>query len=148
MNRLADKIVGRSWPDPSGWTKLDKRPPAFRIMDANGKTWQLSDLKGKVTLVNVWATWCGPCREELPNLQSSSIRVHERKDLAVITLNTDENPGMPRQFLRESNYTFPVLPANEYVSRVVPTVPSNWIQEGRVTAGACVVRRWKRPVGR
>jgi thiol-disulfide isomerase/thioredoxin len=93
-------------------------------MDANGKTWQLSDLKGKVTLVNVWATWCGPCREELPNLQSSSIRVHERKDLAVITLNTDENPGMPRQFLRESNYTFPVLPANEYVSRVVPTVPS------------------------
>lgn len=110
------------WPDQAGHVL-----PAFRIIDANGKTWQLSDLKGKVTLV--------------------FDTVHERKDLAVITLNTDENPGIPRQFLRESNYTFPVLPANEYVSRVVPTVPSNWIQEGRVTAGARGVRRWKRPVG-
>jgi thiol-disulfide isomerase/thioredoxin len=111
----------------SGWTKLDKPMPDFRLADANGKTWQLADLKGKVTLVNVWATWCIPCREELPYLQKLFDKVHGRKDLAVITLNTDENPGMLGQFLRENKYTFPVLPASGYVSNLVPTIPSNWI---------------------
>jgi thiol-disulfide isomerase/thioredoxin len=112
-----------------GWTQMDKPLPDFQISDAEGKTWRLADLKGKVTLVNLWATWCGPCRTELPYLQKLFNKVRERKDLVVITLNTDDNPGLIMPFLNENKYTFPVLPASGYVARLVPelSIPRNWI---------------------
>jgi thiol-disulfide isomerase/thioredoxin len=112
-----------------GWTQMDKPLPDFQISDAEGKTWRLADLKGKVTLVNLWATWCGPCRNELPYLQKLFNKVRERKDLVVITLNTDDNPGMILPFLNENKYTFPVLPASGYVAKLVPelSIPRNWI---------------------
>ena len=113
----------------SAWTKMDKPLPDFQISDAEGKTWRLADLKGKVALVNLWATWCGPCRNELPYLQKLFNKVRERKDLVVITLNTDENPGLILPFLTENKYTFPVLPASGYVAKLVPelSIPRNWI---------------------
>jgi thiol-disulfide isomerase/thioredoxin len=112
-----------------GWTQMDKPMPDFRISDAEGKTWSLADLKGRVALVNLWATWCGPCRNELPYLQKLFNKVRERKDLVVITLNTDENPGLILPFLTENKYTFPVLPASGYVAKLVPelSIPRNWI---------------------
>ena len=112
-----------------GWTQMDKPLPDFQISDAEGKTWRLADLKGKVTLVNLWATWCGPCRNELPYLQKLFNKVRERKDLVVITLNTDDNPGLILPFLTENKYTFPVLPASGYVAKLVPelSIPRNWI---------------------
>jgi thiol-disulfide isomerase/thioredoxin len=112
-----------------GWTQLDKPLPDFQISDAEGKSWSLADLKGKVTLVNLWATWCGPCRDELPYLQKLFNKVRERKDLVIITLNTDDNPGLILPFLTENKYTFPVLPAGGYVGKLVPelSIPRNWI---------------------
>ena len=111
------------------WIQLDKPLPDFEISDAEGKSWRLADLKGKVTLVNLWATWCGPCRSELPYLQKLFNKVRERKDLAVVTLNTDDNPGLILPFLNENKYTFPVLPAAGYVAKLVPelSIPRNWI---------------------
>ncbi|MBZ5617842.1 MAG: TlpA family protein disulfide reductase [Acidobacteriia bacterium] len=112
-----------------GWAPMDKPLPDFQISDAEGKTWRLADLKGKVALVNLWATWCGPCRNELPYLQKLFNKVRERKDLVVITLNTDDNPGLILPFLAENKYTFPVLPASAYVAKLVPelSIPRNWI---------------------
>jgi thiol-disulfide isomerase/thioredoxin len=113
----------------SAWTNMDKPLPDFQISDAEGKTWRLADLKGKVALVNLWATWCGPCRNELPYLQKLFNKVRERKDLVVITLNTDDNPGLIMPFLTGNKYTFPVLPASGYVAKLVPelSIPRNWI---------------------
>lgn len=113
----------------SQWTALDKPLPDFQFSDAGGKTWTLADLKGKVTLVNLWATWCGPCRNELPYLQKLFDKVGERKDLQVVTLNTDDNPGLILPFMGENKYTFPVLPALGYVNKLVPelSIPRNWI---------------------
>jgi thiol-disulfide isomerase/thioredoxin len=111
------------------WTKMDKPLPDFSMSDAEGKTWHLGDLKGKVALVNLWATWCGPCRDELPYLQKLFNKVRERKDLVVLTLNTDENPGLIMPFLNQNKYTFPVLPAASYVNQLIPelSIPRNWI---------------------
>jgi predicted methyltransferase/thiol-disulfide isomerase/thioredoxin len=119
-------------PMQSGWAKLDKNLPDFEMEDAVGKTWHLADLKGKVTLVNLWATWCGPCKEELPHLQTLYNKVRERKDLAVLTLNTDDNLGLIVPFLKEHHYTFPVLAAGDYVHKLVPelSIPRNWIVTG------------------
>lgn len=117
----------------SAWTSMDKPLPDFQISDAEGKTWRLADLQGKVVLINLWATWCGPCRTELPYLQQLFNQVRERKDLLVITLNTDENPGLIMPFLDQNKFTFPVLPASGYVSKLVPelSIPRNWIVDAR-----------------
>ena len=113
----------------AGWTKLDKPLPDFEMSDADGKTWRLVDLKGKVILINLWATWCGPCQAELPYLQKLFNKVRERKDLTVLTLNTDDNLGLILPFLHENKYTFPVLAADAYVHKLVPelSIPRNWI---------------------
>jgi len=115
-----------------GWAKLDKTLPEFELEDAVGKTWHLADLKGKVTLINLWATWCGPCKEELPHLQKLYDKVRERKDLAVLTLNTDDNLGLIVPFLKEHHYTFPVVAAGDYVHKLIPelSIPRNWIVTG------------------
>ena len=112
-----------------GWTELNKPLPDFEMSDAAGKTWRLADLKGKITLINLWATWCGPCRAELPYLQKLFNKVRERKDLSVLTLNTDDSLGLILPFLRDNQYTFPVLAASGYVHKLVPelSIPRNWI---------------------
>jgi thiol-disulfide isomerase/thioredoxin len=114
---------------PAGWSKLDKPLPDFEMSDAAGKTWRLADLKGKVTLINLWATWCGPCQAELPYLQKLFDKVRERKDLIVLTLNTDTDVGLILPFLHEKAYTFPVLAADTYAHKLVPelSIPRNWI---------------------
>jgi thiol-disulfide isomerase/thioredoxin len=121
----APTVVGT----PQGWTRLDKPLPNFEMADAAGKTWRLADLAGKVTLINLWATWCGPCRAELPYLQKVFEKVKARKDLAVLTLNTDDNLGLILPFLQENKFTFPVLAADRYVHAMVPelSIPRNWI---------------------
>jgi hypothetical protein len=62
-------------------------------------------------------------------LQKLYNKVRERKDLTVLTLNTDDNLGLILPFLEENKYTFPVLPADAYVHKLVPelSIPRNWI---------------------
>jgi thiol-disulfide isomerase/thioredoxin len=96
------------------WKAIGKPLPDFSVTDAQGKTWRLADLKGKVTLVNLWATWCEPCRRELPYVQKLYDQVSGRADLAVLTLNMDENTGLIAPFMKENGFTFPALPALDY----------------------------------
>ncbi|SPE30355.1 hypothetical protein SBA3_1650005 [Candidatus Sulfopaludibacter sp. SbA3] len=111
------------------WTTMETPMPEFQFSDAKGKVWTLADLKGKVTLINLWATWCGPCRVELPYLQKVYDKVRDRKDLQVITFDTDDSRGLILPFMAENKYTFPVLPALDYVHKLVPqlSIPRNWI---------------------
>lgn len=111
------------------WTAMEKPLPDFQFSDAEGKTWKLADFKGKVTLINLWATWCGPCRAELPYLQKVYNKVRERKDLQIVTFNTDDSRGLILPFMAENKYTFPVMPAIDYVHKIVPelSIPRNWI---------------------
>jgi thiol-disulfide isomerase/thioredoxin len=114
------------------WSTMNKPMPEFVLSDADGRKWTLADLKGKVTLVNVWATWCEPCRNELPYIQKIFNKVRERKDIVVLTLNVDDNPGLIMPFLAQNHYTFPVVPAEGYVNRLIPqlSIPRNWIVDG------------------
>jgi thiol-disulfide isomerase/thioredoxin len=105
--------------------------PEFKLSDQSGKTWTLASLKGKTTLINVWATWCGPCREELPHLQQLYEQIKSRGDVQVITLNVDENQSLVEPYLKENKYTFPSLFAKSFVdgfSGPIP-IPTTWTSD-------------------
>jgi thiol-disulfide isomerase/thioredoxin len=111
------------------WEKPTQTLPAFQLADLSGKTWRLEDLKGKVVLINLWATWCGPCNAELPELEKLYEKVKGRQDIQILTFNIDEDVGLVAPYLKEKGYTFPVLPAYSYVVNLLNgfAIPQNWV---------------------
>jgi thiol-disulfide isomerase/thioredoxin/tetratricopeptide (TPR) repeat protein len=112
-----------------GWATVERKLPAFDLADLHGQKWTLADLRGKVTLINLWATWCGPCVEELPGLQMLYERLKGRSDVSILSLNIDEDPGLVEPFLKERKLSFPVIPAKPYVAGIDPSfsIPRNWL---------------------
>jgi thiol-disulfide isomerase/thioredoxin len=110
------------------WDPKDTALPEFELMDLEGRKWSLADIKGKVAFINLWATWCGPCRLELPYVQKLREQMKNKKDVLILTLNTDEEVGKVDPFMKENKYTFPVLLGQAYSqSQGVNSIPRNWI---------------------
>ena len=79
----------------------------FTLTDLQGKTWTLQALRGKVVLVNFWATWCQPCRKEMPDLDALYQRF---KNQGFVILGiSDEDAGKVKQLLAERSVTYPIL---------------------------------------
>jgi thiol-disulfide isomerase/thioredoxin len=111
------------------WEKPKRTLPAFELTDLSGKTWKLATLEGKSVLVNLWATWCGPCNAELPRLEELYKKVKDRADVQILTFNLDEDLGLVAPFMKDKGYTFPVLPAYSLVTGMLDGfgIPQNWI---------------------
>lgn len=90
--------------------------PPFDTLDLVGKTQRLSDQKGKVVLVNIWATWCGPCREEMPKLDRL-YREREDKGLMVFGLS-DEDVDLQRKYVKQVPVSYPLLTLRGDVPRL------------------------------
>jgi len=97
-----------------------KALPEFTAKDLSGRTWQLRDLTGKATFVNLWATWCGPCRGEHPDIQKLQEMLKDRKDVQVLTISVDDNPRAVTAYLEETKYAFPVIRAPELADKLFP----------------------------
>jgi len=81
------------------------RLPDLAFEDAEGKPRKLSEWRGKTVLVNLWATWCVPCRKEMPALDSLQTKLGG-KDFEVVAINIDtRDPEKPKNFLKEANLT-------------------------------------------
>jgi peroxiredoxin len=79
----------------------------FTLADLQGKTWHLQDLRGKVVLVNFWATWCPPCRKEMPDLQSLYDKF---KDQGFVVLAiSDEEAAKVAPFISDRKISYPVM---------------------------------------
>jgi len=111
------------------WEKATKAMPAFELADLTGKTWRVKNLEGKSVLINVWATWCGPCQAELPHLEKLYEKMKDRPGFQILTLNFDQDLGLVAPFVKEKGFTFPVLPAYSFVLSLLDSVaiPQNWI---------------------
>lgn len=115
---------------PEGaWTKLDRPLPDFNVPDLAGKSWTKTNFNGKTTFVNLWATWCAPCRNELPHLEKLYQQIKNREDVQLITLNVDDSMGLVDPFMKEHKYTFPVLFAKDVVQSYLGSIsiPRNWV---------------------
>jgi thiol-disulfide isomerase/thioredoxin len=110
------------------WDSKSQALPDFALTDLQGKSWKLADLKGKVAFINLWATWCGPCKMELPYVQKLSDQMKDRKDALILTLNIDEEVGLVEPFMKENKYSFTVIPAQAYAEGLgVYSIPRNWV---------------------
>jgi peroxiredoxin len=87
---------------------VGERAPDFALGDTNGQVYALEDFVGQVVLVNFWATWCAPCRLEMPLLQDHFERYME-DEFIVLAINLQESEAQVADFVEEFSLTFPVL---------------------------------------
>jgi thiol-disulfide isomerase/thioredoxin len=113
----------------SRWERSKNTLPSFSLKDFDGKNWSLAKLGGKALLINVWATWCGPCVAEHQEFQKVYDKLNNRGDIAILSFNVDEDMGKVIPYMTKHRYTFPVLPAADLVNSVKPNlaIPQNWL---------------------
>lgn len=111
----------------------------FTLSDLHSQRWSLKDLRGKVVLVNFWATWCPPCRKEMPDMESLYQRFGPQG--LVILAISDEETAKVQPFITEQKYTYPILldpgrKVNELF--VVGGIPKSFLynRDGRLVAEA------------
>jgi peroxiredoxin len=115
----------------------------FSVTSLDGKTYTLAGLKGKIVLLNFWATWCPPCRKEMPDMEKL-YRTYEKQGLTVIAVS-DEYRETVVNFLAKNNYSFPIAldPGRKVNSAfAVDGIPKSFIfdREGRLAAQAIDMR--------
>lgn len=120
--------------------------PDVTLLDTTGKQHKLSDYQGKWIVLNYWATWCPPCRKEMPELLDFHER-HKDTDAVVLAVNTENISSEKLQkFIDDYKLTFPVFPRSEEIEAVAPLrgLPTTYLinpqgemvakQSGAVTA--------------
>lgn len=140
--------------DPLAAMKIARVPPGtvavpFELKSLDGNSVQLADMKGKVIVVNFWATWCGPCKEEMPAFE----RLRQKLDperFALLTITTDLQREGIKHFLANLHVQLPVLfddnqdVSQAYLVRALPTTVL--IDGGGTLVGRAVgPREWDAP---
>ena len=124
-------------------------PQEFTLSLLNGGNASLSDYKGKVVILNFWATWCPPCRAEMPSMEALYQRFNGQ-GLEILAVDIGENANTVRQFIQNNKYTFPVLlDSNSRISRIygVEAIPTSYIldREGKIAARVVGSISWDTP---
>jgi len=100
--------LSQSWSMGSRVPTVGTPVDEFRLVDLDGKTHSLSQYRGKVVLVNFWATWCKPCTTEMPAMQASFDKLRD-KGFVVLAINELEDDAKVREHIKQYGHTFPVL---------------------------------------
>jgi len=113
--------------------------PDFELKDADGRTVQLSDYRGKVVLLNFWATWCGPCKIEIPWFVEFE-KEFKDEGFAVLGISLDEDGwDVVKPYLEENRVNYRVLMGNDEVAMLyggVDSLPTTFLidREGRIAS--------------
>jgi peroxiredoxin len=118
----------------------------FALPTGDTRTFRLSEQRGKLVFVNFWATWCGPCREEMPAMERLW-RQHRERGFLVVAISVDSDPTLVGPFVKKGGFTFPIVldpklsAANAYGVRALP---SSFLvdRQGYLTALALGPRTW------
>lgn len=114
LRRILTLLAGLAVLPITGAETLSGAAPGFTLESRDGGRVSLADFEGDVVLLNFWATWCAPCREEMPHLEA----IYERyRDLGftLLGVNVEEDTSNASKFLAETPVSFPILfdPENE-----------------------------------
>ena len=111
--------------------------PGWELQNTDGQTIHSSDFKGKVVILDFWATWCPPCKAEIPGFIALQ-NEYGKKGLAVVGISVDEGgAAVVKQFAQQSGMNYPVLLADEKTPRAfggIEAIPTTFIidREGRI----------------
>lgn len=123
--------------------------PDFALQDSRGNPISLADYRGKVLVVNFWATWCPPCRKEMPSLNRAAAWL-KTYDVALIAINVGDNAERVEKFLQEQALDFPIpLDTDTSVSTRwdATRLPITYVvdPQGRIAYRALGSREWDAP---
>jgi peroxiredoxin len=116
-----------------------KEAPNFSLQDSDGRSVQLSDYRGKVVLLNFWATWCGPCKVEIPWFMEFE-RKHKDRGFAVVGVSMDEDGWqVVKPFASKLGINYRILLGSDSIAQLyggVDSLPTTFIidREGRIAA--------------
>jgi len=82
--------------------------PDFALKSHSGENLRLSEFRGEVVMINFWASWCGPCRQEMPLLDELYTQ-YQPLGFTILGVNVEEDPSKAKQLLKESPVNFPIL---------------------------------------
>lgn len=138
-------------PEPRPWPR-DKPTPALSLPAHEGPAWQLAAQRGHVLVLNFWASWCEPCRSEMPTLELLAQR-HERDRLQVLAINFRETDAALQRYLAQWPITLPILrdrdgaAAQAFGVRVFPTTVVI-ARNGRAAFSVIGEAEWNGPTAR
>ncbi len=118
--------------DEEGWEKVDQPAVKFAISDLSGGKLTEKAFEGKVVVVDFWATWCGPCVKELPDLARFAAKIKDRKDVAFLSFSVDDDKADVVKFFADRKEKFPVYMASALSDQMdVIIFPTKLIVDGR-----------------
>jgi peroxiredoxin len=104
--------------------------PPFSVKTLDGRTIDSKEFKGKVVLLNFWATWCPPCKKEMPFLQKDVFERFKGRDFVMLAVSRGEEEAVVREFIRAHSYTFAIgLDADSAVYKLFAAkfIPRNFV---------------------
>ncbi|HEY5824771.1 MAG TPA: TlpA disulfide reductase family protein, partial [Cyclobacteriaceae bacterium] len=109
----------------------------FMIKDLTGNKINFDQYKGKVVFINLWATWCGPCRAEMPGIQKLYDKVdHNKISFVMLSIDKDVNKEKVVKFIKDRSFSFPTFMPSGYLSSQlnVPNIPTSFIisKDGKI----------------
>lgn len=106
--------------------RISQPAAPFDLSTLAGRQYRLSDFRGKTLVLYFWATWCGPCKRQLPAIQEAHIRLKAHKDIELLTVSFDQHFEVVPPFLARKRYDFPVVPGDEglYKSYLLEGLPT------------------------
>jgi len=112
--------------------------PDITLQTVDGRIMSLTDLRGKAVMVNFWATWCPPCRSEMPDMQQLFAE-RGATDLAIVAINVQEAAELVNQFVTRYGLKFPILmdpSGNAFTAYRVASLPTTYFidKDGRIAS--------------
>ncbi len=130
LRQKQEEVLQNSYRPP-----VEQSLPDFTFKTLDGREFRLSELHGKVVLVNFWATWCPPCKEEMPIFEREYKRCKD-KGFEILAVNMDSSESNLQKFLKENNYSFPIVRPSEDLQKELKLMgfPTSYLldKEGKI----------------